>query len=218
MGLHSWRTADTQKSILLDGVEGARTVYMLSPDGNHIREDAYDGYAMFGGVDAMVHLFNMNFEDAPFSLDMTNDEKRDIGLFLTANEDGKRMSSPSIHSGVFMDDSGQFYCRKSVPAILLERAKEEGLHVEVLDVGIAELREKLDSGQLSSGLEPFLGSVFYGDTGWKFEKPLKFSFNSHSDYDALPASKVCPNQGLECALKDEQAKHKKSGGKPQAKH
>jgi hypothetical protein len=61
MGLFSWITADTERSICCE-YSGRRQfpVYMLSPDGNHIREDTYEGYGIFGGVDVYIHWMKCN--------------------------------------------------------------------------------------------------------------------------------------------------------------
>lgn len=58
MGLFSWITADTQESIRVDG---PRTVYLLRPHGAEpLEQPVYEGYGVFGGVDAYDWLADMN--------------------------------------------------------------------------------------------------------------------------------------------------------------
>ena len=55
MGFFSYLTADTAVSIPNRYSERQTfTVYLLSPDGEHIREDDYDGCGVFGGKDVFV--------------------------------------------------------------------------------------------------------------------------------------------------------------------
>ena len=61
MGFFSWMTSDTERSIAnRHSNRETFTVYMLSPDGSHLKEDSYDGYGLFGGVDAFVHWMKFN--------------------------------------------------------------------------------------------------------------------------------------------------------------
>lgn len=62
MGMFSWLTADTQESISNTySTRGAQTVYMLRPhEVPPLQEDNYEGYGVFGGMDAYVWLYQMN--------------------------------------------------------------------------------------------------------------------------------------------------------------
>ena len=58
MGFFSWKTADTRETVWNRYSDhGCRTVYLLQPNGGlNIREDAYEGYGDFGGVDVYEWL------------------------------------------------------------------------------------------------------------------------------------------------------------------
>jgi len=62
MGFFSWMTCDTNESISNQfSSRGAKTVYLLQPNGEpSIKEDNYEGYGDFGGVDAYVWLAEAN--------------------------------------------------------------------------------------------------------------------------------------------------------------
>ncbi|GIU40864.1 hypothetical protein TUM3794_19780 [Shewanella colwelliana] len=87
MGFFSWNTSDTNESIanIHSGHPNAtRTVYMLQPGGKEpIECRAYEGYGVFGGVDAFAWLAKFNSEQAK-SLDLFEDceELRKIGIDL----------------------------------------------------------------------------------------------------------------------------------------
>lgn len=58
MGLFSWLTSDTNESIR---VFGPRPVYLLQPNGEPpLEQPVYEGYGVFGGVDAYEWLADMN--------------------------------------------------------------------------------------------------------------------------------------------------------------
>jgi hypothetical protein len=54
-------------------------VYLLQPDGEPIREDNYEGYGVFGGVDAHALLARWN---APDECVGDDEEDRRVGIFL----------------------------------------------------------------------------------------------------------------------------------------
>lgn len=85
MGFFSWKTSDTDRSIC-NSYSGRDTftVYMLSPDGKHLEESEYEGYGVFGGVDAYVHLARMN---APDECNGDDEHDRAVGLDLAFGED-----------------------------------------------------------------------------------------------------------------------------------
>lgn len=75
MGQFSWIKSDDNQPIY--ETEGHQsTVYMLSPDGNHLREDAYEGYGVFGGKDAFVFWMEQNLPE--LCEGKTQDEIRDL--------------------------------------------------------------------------------------------------------------------------------------------
>ena len=61
MGFSSFLTSDTQESIWNVYTNTCRTVYMLQPNGlSPIRDDGYQGYLVFGGVDVFVWIAKIN--------------------------------------------------------------------------------------------------------------------------------------------------------------
>ena len=79
MGNFSWNCCDCDKPILSDGpsmddycfkceeqladIDGAKqTVYLIRTDGKLIQEDDYEGYGVFGGIDAYGWLAHNNLE------------------------------------------------------------------------------------------------------------------------------------------------------------
>ena len=57
MGMFSWITSDTKKSVLVDG---SVPVKMLSPDGRVFEEENYEGYGVFGGKDYFSLVAELN--------------------------------------------------------------------------------------------------------------------------------------------------------------
>lgn len=83
MGFFSWKTADTDETIWnAHSNHGAQTVYLLQPDGQPpLREDSYDGYGVFGGVDAYAWLARQNLP-AEQTEGRSDDDLRDDGITL----------------------------------------------------------------------------------------------------------------------------------------
>ena len=94
MGFFSWVTSDINESISNKFSDRHTfTVYMLSPDGNHLKEDDYVGYGVFGGVDAFVHWMKWN---APDEIEEGDDEDAIRDKFFTGTRfddtDGGRIN------------------------------------------------------------------------------------------------------------------------------
>lgn len=67
MGVTSWNTSDTKKSIRLIGSKGGTfPVYMLTGD-DVFEEYEYDGYQSFGGKNFYVATFEMNVKSLGLS-------------------------------------------------------------------------------------------------------------------------------------------------------
>jgi hypothetical protein len=66
MGFFSWKTADSDLPInnIHSSDPHSKPVYLLSPDGKHIKEDGYNGYGVFGNVDAYSWLAVKNEPEA----------------------------------------------------------------------------------------------------------------------------------------------------------
>ena len=86
MGFFSWNTGDTKESIpnVYQNRKEVKPVYFLQPGGRPpVREVAYGGYGVFGGVDAYAWLARMNmpekFKSPPLAPGFTQEE-RDAGI------------------------------------------------------------------------------------------------------------------------------------------
>ena len=60
MGFFSWKTSDTDESIMNCHTDNCKTVYMYLPDGSIIEEKKYDGYGEFGGIDVYQWIAKYN--------------------------------------------------------------------------------------------------------------------------------------------------------------
>jgi len=90
MGLFSWKTQDTDKSIPCEGSgRPLLDVIMLDNKGNKWKESAYEGYGVFGGKDFYELLAEMNGIKASFL-----NEMRGSGISLAFS--GKPILWPNL--------------------------------------------------------------------------------------------------------------------------
>lgn len=94
MGFFSWKTADSKESVLnvhSCHANAGKTVYLLQPNGQEpIAESAYNGYGMFGGLDAYAWLAKQNIDtDEVKALDLYEDSEqlRMMGIALASSEE-----------------------------------------------------------------------------------------------------------------------------------
>ena len=182
MGFFSWRTADTRRSIANHcagrdsrGKPRCKPVYLLQPNGKpSIFEPEYEGYGMFGGVDAYVWLAEHNLP-AKILRGMDEEDRRSAGISLDCGsiqrdtKTGKLYTVfhpvpfvPDVtHLGVHWDQPLQLFDGRSANQLSDEKRFE---HLPV-------------------------SSIF------PVKYPLKFSFRADAKYEDLPASKCCPKQG-----------------------
>ena len=104
MGLFSWNTMDTNKSIASTfSNRDTFRVYMTDNAGNIWTENDYEGYGVFGGKDFYELLAEMNGFVSKFGYkkgtDEYTDEARGFGITLAFSKDN--------HSGDFAE--GVFY-------------------------------------------------------------------------------------------------------------
>ena len=84
MGFTSFLTADGQESIRNRYTGEHRTVYFLQPNGKtSIKEDAYEGYGEFNGVDVFIWLAEHNL---PETLNHNTESLRDRGCMMENSE------------------------------------------------------------------------------------------------------------------------------------
>jgi hypothetical protein len=177
MGFFSWKTCDTKKSIPAAG-SGRRMkpVYLLQPNGQPpIKEECYEGYGVFGGVDANTWLIKANAEALGIDLsNLDSEEVRCLGISLDVGRVCKDTVTGEFWS-VFQDAvplvGGRFFAGKYDEVI-----PEYGMSAN-------DLRE---SGRFKTVDIKEVVNLKY---------PLKFSFTSDAVYEDWPASKICPDQG-----------------------
>ena len=174
MGFFSWVTADTEESIpAYASGRDMRPVYLLQPDGKPpIKEECYEGYGVFGGVDTYEWLAMMNFGDASLK-----------SLALSAD------------CGDFkINDAHIFVCKLHFnPESEEAFRKATGIHDRTFvyfdnyQSGIDEL----DGLCMNDATEAKVVSRLKIELRY----PLKFSFDAQANYDELPASESSPAQG-----------------------
>lgn len=174
MGFFSWLDAETGISITNRYVEARhmRPAYMLRPDGGAPHEEwDYQGYGVFGGKDAYVHLAECN---VPGHLLQGRDEEgvREVGCALEAGyyehvRDGTRHQ--------FMTTGAEVID----PTIVIHPVDYQ---TPIAAFGGACANDMIARGELV-------------EREFDIPHPLKFSFRADADYHALPASARCPNQG-----------------------
>ena len=85
MGFFSWMTADTKEAIDNCHFSTPRRVHLLQPNGKPaIVEDAYEGYGVFGDVDAYEWLATNNLNADKIAA--IGGELREIGILLQFKE------------------------------------------------------------------------------------------------------------------------------------
>ncbi|MEE8428312.1 MAG: hypothetical protein V3S33_02260 [Gammaproteobacteria bacterium] len=193
MGFFSWKTADTGESIAnayADHPNAGRTVYLLQPGDEPLSQSSfitqhpgdngvmsgYEGYGMFGGVDAYVWLAQHN-DNLELKLE-DKDELRSMGIELTFGKyyidtQTKEMWAYGAHTEILRSKVDI----KSFPGGFETVIPEIGLKPNEL-IACHRFQERPSTD--------FLGKV---------KAPLKFSFNQRANYRELPASKNCPEQG-----------------------
>lgn len=178
MGFFSWKTADTRSTIwnrhaYEQGGPRHRTVYMLSPDGAApIEEPAYEGYGVFGGVDAFAHLARMNLP-AERQAGMDEDMLRTIGC---AYENG--------YYELVADGSKHQFCYEGAELI----DPDVTYHGVTYDRPIEALGGRTPNDMIADGTMV--------EREFAIAYPLKFSFRSVARYEDWKASQVCDTQGF----------------------
>lgn len=174
MGFFSFLTSDTEESISSTYSDrGAKTVYLLQPNGEDpIKEDSYEGYGEFGGVDVYEWLARHNLPKNKIA-SMSKGMIRKSGLALA-------LGKYYLHR-----DTGQKWSIFHGYAYLIKGCKDfRGSYATTIAEYGKTPAELIESGEFQE---------FKIAKNLKF--PLKFSFDKDADYDSLPPAKNCPNQG-----------------------
>lgn len=173
MGFFSWLTADVEESIAnVYSARPVKTVFLLQPGGRApIREDAYEGYGIFGGVDAHEWLARENLHAELLST-LSQEDLRGVGVTLDVGE--------------YLED-------------VATGAKFAIFHREpqIIDPTITYYNIGYDQnlpGYEKSPNELIAEGVLVRKS-FDVSVPLKFSFNEKAVWEDLPASRSCPDQG-----------------------
>jgi len=168
MGFFSWKTSDTKETIWNRYTNNCRGVYLLCPDGKHIYEPAYEGYGVFGGVDAHVWLAEHNLDTSG----MSEEQKRNAGINLFCGDYylEKETGIKWVYGSTMIDGSKSF----------------KGNFETVQDEFSMTPNQAISSGLLEKRPIAELFDIKY---------PLKFSFNKKAKYDELPAAEDDDRQG-----------------------
>lgn len=111
MGYFSFKTADTGETIWnmhsAQSRDGTRPVFLLQPGGQApLREESYNGYGDFGGVDVFVWIGQNNLPDKRLAT-MSQDQIRDAGHAMFFGRDGApEMAFPPKFS---FDENADYY-------------------------------------------------------------------------------------------------------------
>lgn len=82
MGFFSWKTSDTKRSISNRYSDcGALPVYLITPNNEKIFEPNYEGYGVFGGLNAYALLARWNF---PELCNGDTDHDSGIGIYYSS--------------------------------------------------------------------------------------------------------------------------------------
>jgi len=225
MGFFSWRTSDTNEPIYNQHTEGCRPVYLLQPGKKpNIQEPSYDGYGVFGGMDAYVWLatHNMPVKDRK---GMDEDALRSRGIamelssFYVDKDDGSKWGMVAADNpygiqpfvNAELDFDTQY--KKALSLIRspekLDTKGEEALRNSVKKFinslpqhsgNYGDPQPKYDGKDpnelIASGqwISHNMGEIMLPE-GHEY-KPLKFSFDPDAKYEDLPAAKNHQGQGF----------------------
>ena len=169
MGFFSWKTSDTGESIAnCYSSRPTRPVYLLQPHGNApICEPNYQGYGVFGGVNAYEWLAEMNFGD-----------KSLINVAIKAE-------CGTYH----FDEHNVYICAADLSEAEFRQVVKTDKVVVVFETFSALLRNGKTPNQcIEAGL--------WQEAKIALSYPLKFSFVADAKYEDLPASEQCECQGF----------------------
>lgn len=184
MGYFSWLTSDSLESIMCeDSGCPTRPVFLLQPNGQEpIRQEAYQGFGMFGETDAYVWLAERNLTPEQRN-GLGEDMLRDIGITLDCGHyfvDAQTGDKWSVfHDGAQIVD----------PTIL----HFPGNYEQVMPTFGETPNALIASGKLvRKGFAEYVAL------------PLKFSFEASAVYEGLEPSSHCPMQGYFSDVEDDE--------------
>lgn len=169
MGFFSWKTADDNQSIAnVHSGRPIKTVYLIQPNGEPpIEERAYQGYGVFGGVDAYEWLAKKNFGEGA---------SRNTGILADCGH---------YHS----DAENIYLCSLHITEEQFRQAVTTDKPVVMFNT----YGQKMSNGQTPNEL---IESFAWTKNRIPLKFPLKFSLDPKAKYEDLPASRRCPYQGF----------------------
>ena len=176
MGQFSWNTSDTKKPIMNNYTSKCKTVYFLQPDGKHIKEDSYDGYGNFGGIDVYEWLAERNAPELCKKGD--TEHNRLIGMAMENISIGQS-------SGFYRDIETEAIYSYNFHEILDEVKPFDGNYGSEFKNGLT-YNEEIEKGILVD-VNPFKNEIKW---------TLKFSYDPNANYDELSTATHAKNQGF----------------------
>ena len=181
MGFFSWLTADTGEPIRNAHTGECRTVYMLRPGRRHVEESAYEGYGVFGGIDAYEFLAEMNGYG-----NIRRSGRRTLGIAI---ENGSVYVDSKDHS-VWVFNMDGLADLLGIKGFVDERGGPFGTYGDPQPAYGGRTPNELIELRRWRPV-PVREVLRLGDD----YKPLKFSFDPKARYAKLPGSEVDPDQG-----------------------
>jgi len=211
MGFFSWKTADTKESI--GNISSAKShtkkhgnVYLLQPTALAICEAGYDGYGVFGSVDAYFWVASKNITESQFMrlIDevFNSTIKSDVRAIIEQLNYEGMFTMPEEERGFLESKKSQYENLLQLDAEYLSELKK-ALYLLVKSDDFSE--ENYEALQENREQRVNIDYEFFfkmlRSWGIKMEKdkllvyPLKFSFNKDALYADFPASEWCEFQG-----------------------
>lgn len=180
MGCFSWLTADTKESVLIDN---DRTSYLLQPDGKPpIKEENYSGSGNFGNKNAYVWVAENNLPEH---------------IVKTLSENELFTAGVNIALGRFYKDANT---GKTI--MIFSRGLAEGIEPRP-DEFFPGRYDQAIPGYDGKTANDLIAEGRFIEQTFNCRNPIKISFNENADYNSLPASEDCPNQGFMVDDEDE---------------
>jgi hypothetical protein len=209
MGFFSWKTADTGESIgnthsLMSHDDHHGPVYLLSPEGEHIKERGYDGYGVFKGVNAYSWLAIYNLKDESSKIILKglglSDSDVDVANAVMSRLTGKPFDATLLNKHATESDINEIGNKMASIAIRdfvsIQRFDPDTGERVINGVGDIPFRHDEPIAKYEGKSLNQLNSIGFFDSKWpEIKFPLKFSFNAEAIYDELGASEDCPDQG-----------------------
>ncbi len=187
MGCFSWMESKVKTS----NIEIGDTVYMLSPNGEHVVEYGYDGYGRFGSINPGIHIYNINMR--------TKEElEAELANECYAEANPKFMQAREDIGYAIMDDDGVYED--------IDTKVRYSFHHCFPDLGILPIRDGFATIQdgytnppneligMGQWKEIGLREHFLGED--KEYNGLKFSRDKDANFDDYVDAQRDPTQGV----------------------